>query len=1007
HFKIYPYTNLGANVDYKTDGAPVMASTLTNSGGFIINEINADPDAVNGDANNDSVVDTVDDEFVEIINNTGGAVDISGWTLSDAVGIKHTFTAMTNVANGCGIVIFGAGTPTGSFGNMLVQTASTGQLGLNNAGDTITLNDGVNDIVVQSYGTAGGNNQSLTRAPDLTGGLVQHSGVGAGGALFSPGIKIDGSNFAACVGANPEPANQATALTASADSSSQITTRWTDAVAGAQVPTAYLVMCNTTGTFSMPADGTIQLNDTNCADGAGIQNVTHSTEMAIWAGLNASTQYFFKVFSYTNSGVLIDFKIDGVPPTANTTTLAPVTLPPPMPVISLRANGNNLPDGIGQIDFGTTPIDAAIEQTIVIGNFGTAVLFLAPPSLPLGFSLSSVFPNVINIGGQIEFTIQFKPQVSGVHTGEFLFGNNSSNNPTFNFTLIGHATDNDGVNETIENNGPNDGDANADGILDSEQNNVVSLPNAVTGEYLTLHSPNCELSNVYVDTEDNQSSQDLGYTYPQGLLGFELTNCNQTELTLYLHGLKSSLDLHLRVLALISVSNSAMATWHALSNASFSTELINGNTAATARWVIADNQTGDNANAADTIAVLFGAAYNPGLVGFNSDAFHVDEKAEYVRLEVSRVGDFGELSLSYVTTDDTAVDGQDYQAAQGSLFWADGEEGTKAFEIKIIDNALFDGNKTALAELGQLLSAGADLALKHATLTILDDESAQPGRLGFTGLAGLTAASEAGGILLFNVPENAGTLNVRVDRTQGGLGTVSVDYLTESGHRFDSAVAGEDYQINPGTLRWEEGELIERLFEIKIIDDQQQEQDELFFVNLENPTGSAVLGKNTSIAIRILDDDAPRCNSEYRSGLSTGGETDSCFSSRLDTRHTAPISFIRKNQHRRISIQVKPDTRHLNAPAELLLIASWQPFVFGPSLEFAYNGDRWVLWNGEIEDLPAAEAVSNLPEQLELIAWDDLVSDLLGNLRVFTGYRLVDGEIVHNGNWPFDLIILP
>ena len=168
---------------------------------WIINEINADPDSTAGDANGDGVAHFSDDEFVEIVNNSGTDADISGWTISDGFGVRHTFPSGTVVPDSCSVVVFGGGTPTGTFGNSLVQTASSGSVGLNNGGDTVTLNDGVTNQANHTYGSDGGDNQSLTRDPDVTGAdpLVKHSlATGSGGALFSPGTLVDGSQFTGC-----------------------------------------------------------------------------------------------------------------------------------------------------------------------------------------------------------------------------------------------------------------------------------------------------------------------------------------------------------------------------------------------------------------------------------------------------------------------------------------------------------------------------------------------------------------------------------------------------------------------------------------------------------------------------------------------------------------------------------------------------------------------------------------------------------------------------------------
>ncbi|MGB3642043.1 MAG: lamin tail domain-containing protein, partial [Rivularia sp. (in: cyanobacteria)] len=173
-------------------GAVEFVGASSSPSNIIINEILADPPSGNdGDANGDGTRDGGDDEFIELVNNSDSAIDISGWTLSDGSGVKHTFPSETIVpANGV-ILVFGGGTPTGNFGGAIVQTASTRSLSLNNSGDTVTLNNGTKDIASYTYGDEGGNNQSLTRNPDITGDFIQHSqATNSGGALFSPGTTL-------------------------------------------------------------------------------------------------------------------------------------------------------------------------------------------------------------------------------------------------------------------------------------------------------------------------------------------------------------------------------------------------------------------------------------------------------------------------------------------------------------------------------------------------------------------------------------------------------------------------------------------------------------------------------------------------------------------------------------------------------------------------------------------------------------------------------------------------
>lgn len=200
---------VNANADRDNDGIPDISDNCPdepgpaiNNGcpwkGLIINEVNYDPaDGTAGDANGDGVRDPNQDEFVEIYNDSL-AYDISGFTLSDASSVRHTFPAGTIIPSKGVMVVFGGGTPTGSFGGALVQTASSGQLNLNNAGDVLTLKDAQGNTIRSFDVTplSDNPNEAYTRSPDITGDFLQHSAIPeAGGRLFSPGTRLNGTNF--------------------------------------------------------------------------------------------------------------------------------------------------------------------------------------------------------------------------------------------------------------------------------------------------------------------------------------------------------------------------------------------------------------------------------------------------------------------------------------------------------------------------------------------------------------------------------------------------------------------------------------------------------------------------------------------------------------------------------------------------------------------------------------------------------------------------------------------
>ena len=167
---------------------------------ILINEILADPDPVLGDSNGDGQISWDDDEFLELVNISGNDLDLSGWQVLDEIRLRYTFPEGTTLGSGCGLVLFGGGQPSGAFGGSQIFTA--GSLGLNNDGDIVTIRD-IDGLVVTwvSFGSEGNQNQSLTRNPDLLGPLplIPHSEVPeAGGALYSPGTKLDLTGFEGC-----------------------------------------------------------------------------------------------------------------------------------------------------------------------------------------------------------------------------------------------------------------------------------------------------------------------------------------------------------------------------------------------------------------------------------------------------------------------------------------------------------------------------------------------------------------------------------------------------------------------------------------------------------------------------------------------------------------------------------------------------------------------------------------------------------------------------------------
>jgi cysteine-rich repeat protein len=147
------------------------------------------------------------DEFIELVNKSAKTLDLTGVTIDDAasltgtLGPRHTFAAAASgsltLAPGKAVVVWGAGSPAcAGVSNWFVS--STGSLGLNDTGDTITVRTaGASPITIVEKTFAAGDvkvNISRTLSPDITGATyVDHPAIGA--RYWSPGRKADDSAF--------------------------------------------------------------------------------------------------------------------------------------------------------------------------------------------------------------------------------------------------------------------------------------------------------------------------------------------------------------------------------------------------------------------------------------------------------------------------------------------------------------------------------------------------------------------------------------------------------------------------------------------------------------------------------------------------------------------------------------------------------------------------------------------------------------------------------------------
>ncbi|MCA9344552.1 hypothetical protein KC946_01830 [Candidatus Saccharibacteria bacterium] len=108
--------------------------------------------------------------------------------------------------------------------------------------------------------------------------------------------------------------------------------------------------------------------------------------------------------------------------------------------------------------------------------------------------------------------------------------------------------DADGISSAVEDDSPNDGDGNNDGAQDSEQANVASMIDPVSGEYAVLEvDEQCSIESLEIDSEAEVSDhQDGTYDYPAGLMDFRI-DCGEggftATITQYYYGISGDFEV--------------------------------------------------------------------------------------------------------------------------------------------------------------------------------------------------------------------------------------------------------------------------------------------------------------------------------------------------------------------------------------------------------------------------------------------------------------------------------
>ncbi len=321
-FKIYPYTNSGTNINFKTDGTvpSVTASTLVAPVTIESEDFATCPSAdwqiVNQDGDNKLWACDANSMKANGYGATPAGSISDDWLISPVINLNNYTDEILTFE-----------TKTQYTGPALKCKYSTNYTGTGNPNSAAWTEFSFTPATTTTWVSSGNVNLSGISGSAVyiafhytsTGTLTNEAA-----SWWVDNILITGTLSGT---PDPEPSNHVTGFASSAHDFRSVTLQWTGST-GAQLPAGYLVLGKKgAGTYASVADGAPVADDADWSNNNFAKNVVHSsgTNTLTVSGLSAETQYSFVIYPYTNSGIYIDFKTDGTIPSASQTTdISPV-----------------------------------------------------------------------------------------------------------------------------------------------------------------------------------------------------------------------------------------------------------------------------------------------------------------------------------------------------------------------------------------------------------------------------------------------------------------------------------------------------------------------------------------------------------------------------------------------------------------------------------------------------------------------------------------------------------
>ena len=383
---LYSYTNSGASINFNTTGAPTMT---------VATSPDSNIPAISANSTTSAII-----SFPAVTNVNHSFV----------VFMKHSAAITT-------------GTPTNAPFTYTANAAFTSGTAFQNDAAAYCVYKGSGTSVTVTGLTFGDTYHILAY-------VIVNTSNSDGTNSYS-----NGETASVVISSKPEPTNQPTSFTHGAVTTTSIPLTWTSAVAGGQSPDGYLIKLNT-GAIADPMDGTDPADVTTVTGNAANIKITPNTASNTnsFDGLVAGTMYNYNIYSYTNSGAYINYKITSIP------SFHVATLPNPVTSGTLTYNSGTTATIAWSAASGYS---AGNHSTLVFVKATTAITQGTPSNAP---STYTAVTNFAGAGTSYQNDASAKCVYNGDGTNVSISGLDANTSYTVLIYTVVDASNSDGTN---------------------------------------------------------------------------------------------------------------------------------------------------------------------------------------------------------------------------------------------------------------------------------------------------------------------------------------------------------------------------------------------------------------------------------------------------------------------------------------------------------------------------------------------------------------------------------